>query len=260
MDYKILPLFKSHFSLGKSILTLDEPETKDKKAVPNSLFYILKHAGLDTLVLVDDNISGLLQASKNAKDNKIKLIFGIRLNVCNDMTLKDDTCFRHRAKYIVFAKNSEGYKTLLKIWSVAAREGFYYHSNIDFKTLKKLWNKNLTLAVPFYDSFLFMNSLEGHIHVPELDGFNPVFFKESNSLPFDDLIATKVDDYCKKNGHETIPAQSIFYKSAVDFLAYMTFRCIHNRGFTQKTTIDKPELNHMGSDEFNFDKWLAQNK
>ena len=254
--YKVIPLFKSHFSLGKSILTLEKPSGKEDK-YPISIFDLLTLNKLPTLVLVEDCVSGLLQASKQADESKIKLIFGLRLDVCDDMNQKDEASLIKRAKYIIFAKNSEGYKTLIKIWSVAAKDGFYYSPNIDFKTLRSLWNNNLVMAVPFYDSFLYLNTFCSHIHVPELDTFGPVvFYTESNELPFDDMLGCRVQEYCASNNHIVLPAQSIFYKKQEDYLAYVAFKCVHNRGTRQKCTLERPELDHMTSDHFNFDKWL----
>jgi DNA polymerase III alpha subunit len=255
---KVLPLFKSHYSLGRSILTLEEPFDKSKKAVENSIFYLLTQNKIDSLVLVEDNISGLLQASQNAKNSKLKLVFGIRINFTADCLKQDEDSLRKRAKYIVFTKNPAGYKALVKIWSYASKEGFYYTPCLDFNTLKKLWTDDLILGVPFYDSFLHLNVLHGHQHVPDFDFTKPVFFTEDNDLPFDSVIKDKVLQYCQAHDLATCSAQSIFYKSSEDFAAYVTFRCIHNRGH-QKSTLEKPELNHMGSDTFNFNKWLKEN-
>jgi len=254
--YNVLPLFKSHYSLGKSILTLDEPFDKKKKPVENSIFQILIANKLDTLVLVDDNVSGLLQASKVADECKIKLVFGLRVWVTDDMLNKTEESLKKRAKYVIFVKNSAGYKDLIKIWSTAAKDGFYYEPCIDFKTLKKLWNTDtLSLAVPFYDSFLFLNSFESYFHVPELSFIpNVTFMIEDNSLPFDDYLSAKVQDFAAQSGNSILNTQSIYYKSPDDFIAYLAFRCLNNR-----TTIEKPELAHMGSDEFNFEKWKKIN-
>ena len=247
--------------MGRSILTLEKPTGKEN-VYPISIFDLLTLNKLDTLVLVEDNISGLLQASKNADENKIKLIFGIRLDVCEDALQKDESSFAKRAKYIVFAKDSAGYKSLIKIWSYAATEGFYYSPNIDFKTLKSFWNEHLLLAVPFYDSFLYLNSFCSSAHVPDFDStFGKItFFTEDNDLPFDDALKDRVTEYCTANSHQVLQAQSIFYKSQEDFLAYMAFRCLHNRGARQKCTLERPELDHMTSDQFNFEKWLKNNK
>lgn len=260
---KTLPLFKSHYSLGKSILTLEKPwdkkSTKERPKYSNSIFDLLIDNGLDTLTLVEDTVSGLLQASKFTKENKIKLVFGLRLRLTEDCLNQDEASLNKRAKYIIFAKNSKAYESILKISSFASNKGFYYTPTIDFKTLRQMWNKDLILSVPFYDSFLYMNTFCSHKHVPAMDFCEPTFFTEENDLPFDDLLKNKVEEYCKANKYQTLATQSIFYKSQEDFIAYLAFRCIHNRGTSQKSTLDKPELQHMGSDQFNFDKWKIQN-
>jgi len=257
--YNVLPLFKSHFSLGKSILTLEKPTGKD--GYPVSIFELLKKNSLNTLVLVEDCISGLLQASRVAEEQHMNLVFGIRFQVCADAQQKDENILKTRARYIVFAKNSQGYSTLVKMWSYAAKEGFYYTPCIDLKTLKALWNDNVVMAVPFYDSFLYLNAFCSHVHVPELTAFQPLtFFLENNGLPFDDLLEENVKSYCQSNGHDIVSAQSIFYAAPEDYLAYVAFRCLHNRGPAQKCTLERPELDHMNSDEFNFQKWLRINQ
>lgn len=258
--YSTVPLFKSHFSLGKSILTLEKPSGKEN-TYPVSVFDLAARNNLPSVVLVEDSISGLLQASKNAEELKISLIFGIRIDITDDMEQKDDPSLLKRAKYIIMAKNSEAYKTIVKIWSIASSKGFYYSPSIDFKTLKTLWNENLMLCVPFYDSFLFLNSLCSHCHVPDFDSLGQVtFFTESNELPFDDILLNRVNDYCSSNSTNHVPSQSIFYKSPDDYLAYVAFKCLHNKGHSQRATIERPELDHMSSDLFNFDRWLTSNK
>lgn len=253
MNYKVLPLIKSHFSIGKSIITLDEPSDKKGKPVKNSAFNILIENKLDTLILVEDNVSGLLEASQNAKKNNIKLIFGVRISINNDMELKSDENLSKKAKYVIFLKNLDGYKDLIKIWTKAATDGFYYEPTIDFKNLKKLWNeKNLKLVIPFYDSFLQKNILESHKHVPEIDFTTPAVFIEENGLPFDYILQKRAKEYAVQNNFPLQETQSIYYRSKDDFTAYLTFRCINN-----KTDLDKPNLEHMCSDQFSFDKWLS---
>lgn len=220
-----------------------------------SIFDLLKKHKLESLVLVDDCVSGLLQASSVSKDNKITLCAGLRVWITDDATVKDEPSLKKQAKYIIFVTEPSGYKKLVKIWSYAAKDGFYYEPRLDFKTLKKHWGSDLQLAVPFYDSFMYLNSFEGYNHVPQLDFTKPTFLVEDNSLPFDDYLNEKVNKFAKDGSYDVLPSQSIFYKSSDDFIAYLAARCLHNR-----TTIEKPELNHMGSDEFNFQKWLKVNE
>ena len=112
------------------------------------------------------------------------------------------------------------------------------------------------LTVPFYDSFLHLNNLESHKHIPDFTFTKPIFFKETNDIPFDDILLEKVEDYCAKNNFETLDTQSVYYNKPEDFPAYLTFRCIHARGSAKKSTCERPELSHLCSDTFNFEKLI----
>jgi len=250
---QVLPVFKSHYSIGKSILTLSNSESSPDES--DSIFDICKENDLKEVVLVDDNMSGFLEAYQNSKENNIKLIFGTRITVCNDIQQKDSDSLKSNSKIIIFIKNEEGYKRLIKIFSLAARDGFYYHPRIDYKNLKKFWSNNdLSLVIPFYDSYIFNNSLYGSVCVPELEFCPPTYLLEDNDLPFDEMIRDKVIYQAKNDKAETQSAQSIYYKQKQDFKAYLTFRCINNRSH-----LDKPELEHMTSDEFCFESWKEKN-
>ena len=119
------------------------------------------------------------------------------------------------------------------------------------KTLKSFWNdKDLKLAIPFYDSYVFNNTLYSNLCVPELDFTEPVYFLEDNDLPFDELVTKKVNNLSKN----TQKTQSIYYKNKKDFKAYLTYKCINNR-----SSLDKPELDHMTSNEFCVESWKEKN-
>ena len=105
------------------------------------------------------------------------------------------------------------------------------------------------MAIPFYDSYIFKNALENSICVPELDFVEPTYFLEDNDLPFDNLIKEKIYNISNK----TQRTQSVYYKDKKDFKAYLTFKCINSR-----STLDKPELQHMTSDEFSVEGWRSK--
>jgi DNA polymerase III alpha subunit len=88
---------------------------------------------------------------------------------------------------------------------------------------------------------------------PELSFTKQIFALEDNNLPFDQIVKEKVEKYCS-NKFETINVKSIYYNLKEDFKAYLTFRCINNR-----TTLNKPNLEHMSSDEFSFESWKQAN-
>jgi len=252
---KVSPFFKSHYSIGRSILTL-ENEGSDSENGPDSIIDICKKNNLDTFFLVDDNMSGFLQAYVNSVQNNLKMIFGLRISLCNDLTKKDKESLDQTCKYIIFAKNTNGYKRLIKIFSKASLEGFYYTPRADFNLLSSLWDEeDLQLVAPFYDSFIHKNYLEDFWCSEPLNKFKLDLVIEQNNLPFDNIIANRVKEYSKNNSHSNIIyAQSIYYKNKKDFKPYITFRAIDNR-----TTLGKPNLEHMGSDEFCFESWQEKN-
>ena len=126
----MLPLFKSDFSIGKSILTLELPE-RTQEGSSDSIFSIALANDLDQLILVEDSLTGFLQAHKNSESLGLKLIFGLRISICSALKSDPkDTEKKDESKIIVFAKNDDGCKLLNQIYSLAFTEGM---SRIDIK-------------------------------------------------------------------------------------------------------------------------------
>jgi len=245
-----VPLFKSHYSIGKSILTLEDNDEANPKK-PSSIIEIAKRNNLSSVFLVEDSMNGFLEAFQNCDNNNIKLVFGLRVSVCEDSSVKDKDSVSKESKYVILAKNQEGYKRLIKISSDAACDGFYYQPRTDLKKIKSLWSDNdLQLCVPFYDSFLFNNTLTFGLCFPDFSFTKPMFFIEDNDIPFDYLIRKKVLNYCKDNKFNTLDVKSVYYEKKEDFKAYLTFKCINNR-----TTLENPRFDHLCSNEFSFESW-----
>ena len=83
----VLPLFKSHYSIGRSILTLDEESLEDG---PDSIVEIAKEYALSEVFLIEDNMGGFLQAYQNLDKAGVKLIYGLRLTICPDIEDKNE--------------------------------------------------------------------------------------------------------------------------------------------------------------------------
>ena len=68
------------------------------------------------------------------------------------------------------------------------------------------------------------------------------------------MLSSKIDKYIELSpseaNYQTVNGQSIYYKRKKDFKAYLTFKAINKR-----TTLGKPNLEHMASDEFCFESW-----
>jgi DNA polymerase-3 subunit alpha len=242
----MIPLFKSHYSLGRSILTLEDKSERDE--YPDSIIQIAKQNKLKEIFLVEDNMSSFLEAYSNCRKNNIKLNYGLRISVTESMSDKSEESKTKSSKIILFFKNKKGYQQLTKLYSIAAKEGFYYEPRLDYETISKNWTDDLILCIPFYDSFIFNNTLRNSLCIPQFDFTKPIFFIEDNDLPFDSLVKQKAFSFAEKNGFKTYKAQSIFYNLREDFKAYLTFRCINNRSI-----LSKPNLDHMSSNEFCFE-------
>lgn len=242
----MIPLFKSHYSLGRSILTLEDKDEKDD--YPDSIIQICKENKMKELYLVEDNMSSFLEAYSNCRKNNIKLNYGLRISITDSMNDKSEESKNKSSKIILFFKNKKGYQQLTKLYSIAAKEGFYYEPRLDYQTLSKNWTEDLILCIPFYDSFIFNNTLKNSLCIPQFDFTKPVFFIEDNDLPFDSLVRQKALSFAEKNDLKIYKAQSIFYKERKDFKTYLTFRCINNR-----SVLNKPNLDHMSSNEFCFE-------
>lgn len=256
----MIPLFKSHYSIGKSILTLNDPN-KSEEGGSASIFEISIKNNLEEIILVEDSLVGLIDARKRSEELGIQLIFGLRLDVCDDMTAEvKKGCSMCVHKIIVFARNSNGCNLLNKIYSSAFTKG---SGKIDFKSLKKLYNPtDLKICIPFYDSFIFHNSFS-YKEPCMLDDsfFEPTYFVEDNHLPFDFILKGIIENYCSSNGFEIQQAKSIYYENRADFEAYQTYKCICSRGFSNKAkTLDMPNLDHCASAEFCFESYLESIK
>ena len=248
----MIPLFKSHYSLGRSILTLEDKDEKDD--YPDSIIQICKENKMKELYLVEDNMSSFLEAYSNCRKNNIKLNYGLRISVTESMSDKSEESKIKSSKIILFFKNKKGYQQLTKLYSIAAKEGFYYEPRLDYETISKNWSDDLILCIPFYDSFIFNNTLKNSLCIPQFDFTKPIFFIEDNDLPFDSLVKQKALSFAEKNGLKIYKVQSVFYKERKDFKAYLTFRCINNR-----SVLNKPNLDHMSSNEFCFESIHQRN-
>lgn len=249
-----LAVFQSNYSIGKSILTLDKP-SEVKENGPDSIIDLCCKNGIKNLFLVDNSMSGFIEGYKNSIDNNLNYHFGVKISIGNDINEKTEESFDKTSKIIIFIKNTQGYRDLLKIYSNAATDGFYYEPRTSWNILNELWTDNLLLVIPFYDSFIFDNTLRFCFCVPDFTKIKPIFFIEEHDLPFNDLVKEKVLNYCKENNFEWINAHSIYYNRADDFKAYLTFRCINKR-----SCLDKPQIDHISDNSFCLESYLERVK
>lgn len=221
----MIPLFKTHASIGRSILRIEDVKR------------IADENKLDEVYLVEDTMVGFPEAFRTFGD---KLRFGYRFSIFNEDESQDS-----ESKMIVFADGDEGCKELYDL----------YTRSFDEK-LKTPWNdyKNLKFSVPFYDSFLHKNLIGFFNCMPKLP--EQIWFSiEDNGLPFDRILQTKVEDFIKNNPNPSVKVKSIYYENKEDVEAFQTYKCICNRQPGRQASLSNPRLDHFGSDRFCVEAW-----
>jgi len=218
----MIPLFKTHFSIGKSILRLEDIDriTTDQE--------------IEEVYLVEDSMTGFPEAFRLFGD---RLRFGLRFSIFNENE-------EGESKMIAFANGDAGCKDLYKL----------YTKMFDTKLVTP-WNdyENLVFVVPFYDSFLHKNLTSFSNCMPDLPD-NITFFIEKNGLPFDSILEQKVISY-KSNKQDVQFVKSIYYENKEDVEAFQTYKCICNRQPGRQASLSNPRLDHFGSDRFCIEAW-----
>ena len=117
----------------------------DGAARIKKLVDITKERGWPAVAITDHgNMFGALQFYTACLSAGIKPIIGTEFYIVDDISNKSGKQkFYHQ---ILIAKNNEGYKNLLKLNSIAFKDGFYYKPRIDFNILKKHSNGLICLS------------------------------------------------------------------------------------------------------------------
>lgn len=260
----ITPIFVSNRSIQSAgLLTLDEPG-KAKPGEPVSVFDLARRANLKEVLLIDEKIGGFFSAFRSAEKAHVTLCYGIKLVVCSNLADKTPESRATESKVIVMVTNTEAYSDLVRIWNRAWTTGHFSYRDdsygrIDWAGLKELWTPRLMLGLPFFSSFLAVNTLSFSRVVPDLPPlttFPLAVFREVDSrLPFAPLIKAAIDGYlpvARAEGVtiEEVSSKTVYYDRAADLRSYILRRAQQNR-----TTWDKPNVDHLSSDRFSMQSW-----
>lgn len=250
-----IPVLSSHYSVSfsRSTLTLEKAE-EIKENTPVSICSIAQTHKLDKVFLIDSSFSGFQEAYRNLTEIGVQLIYGIKLHICDDVNDKSDKGAVNDSKIYLIAKNKDGYKELIKIYSEAATNGFYYYPRLDWGQLNKISN-NIDVWISFYDGFIHNNLLSyGVSIIPQFKNVKPKFCVENHELPFDEIIESGVNKYCEETGLEIIKTHQVYYYRNSDIKSMQVFRCINNR-----STLNKPNLSHFSNHSFSWESYDKHN-
>ena len=100
------------------------------------LFKRIKELGMDTVAITEHgNMNAVIKKYQTAKKENVKLIFGMEAYLVKDINVIDKN--EKKSHFILLAKDNECYQNLIKLASIANKEGFYYRPSIDKKILKQ---------------------------------------------------------------------------------------------------------------------------
>lgn len=248
----MIPIFKSHHSYGRSILTIED-ESDIVPGSPVSIIAICKKHNIKDLYLNESSMSGFMQVNKHCTKNNINLRFGYELICCRDIYDKTEESLKTESKVVVWLKDGGGYADLCKFYTHSNTDGYYNYARCDYQSLAALNRDYFSISIPFYDSFIHKNILESGKCVPEFGDMELTFHIENHNLPFDFIIKDALLKYIEKSNHKTVDSHRIYYYSDLDADAYQVFRCINNR-----SRLSKPDLEHFCSREFSFESFQCR--
>lgn len=250
---KTIPIFRSSGgSVGCSILTADKAKEEIKEGEQVSIPTIAKIHDIDPVLVIDNDFTFFPELFKNLSAINKTLYFGISLIVCDDIDDKSQDSLHTEHKINILLKNENGESSLIQLFNKASRDGFYYRPRIDIENLKRFWSDDLKLCIPFFDSFIYNNSLVQRANiVPDFSFTKPTFFLEKHELPFVDCIRERVIGYCNSYDLTTQPTHSVYHYRRKDVGALMALKCIRKR-----THMEKPNLDGFSTDDFCFEAFL----
>lgn len=256
----IVPLFSSAASLKDGgVFTAEKPGAAKKggrKHGPLSLCDLAKAEGLKQVHVVDDRFANFFALHRGLKEAGATLHFGLKLTVCDDMTVKDEASLKNESKVVVWMNGdgSQDYEALINLCSLAATEGFYYVPRIDWKTIRANWHQDLVMSLPFYSSFLARNLMSFASIVPDLPPGPLLVLQEVDQrLSYDEILNDAVERYAAATPGATLQrVKSVYYTTRQQARTQLTWQCILDRA-----TWDKPKPEGFCSREFSWESYKA---
>ena len=227
----VIPLFKSTFSIGRSLLRVED------------LIDIAEKGDVQKMILVEDNFYGFRIINKAFLNLGVPMIYGLRIPVVQSNLSEKPS------KLVFFPKNNRGVKVVRNLYTKC------FTSEGECLNLSKIENGELdeiSIGVPFYDSYIFNNIFHFGLCDLSLDDFDHFYMEEDNRHPFDFQISSAL----KKLGVVTEKTKSIYYRDKDDFEAFQMYKAVCNRKQGRVPSFSNPRLNDFCSNEFCYESYL----
>jgi len=111
--------------------------------------------------------------------------------------------------------------------------------------------KDVKVAVPFYDSYIYNNLFHFGLSHLGLKGLDPIFFIEDNNHPFDFQIRSVIEGL----DVGTKMVKTILHHNKDDFEAFQMYKASCSRSQGRAPTFQNPNLDHFCSDDFCWESY-----
>jgi DNA polymerase-3 subunit alpha len=194
-----------------------------------------KSLGMDSLAITDHGcMFGVIDFFNECKKEGIKPILGMEAYMAPG-DRRDRSAVAGEAAYhlLLLAENLEGYKNLLKLSTLAYREGFYYKPRIDKETLKEFKNgiiaTSACLGGEVASAFMKRDKATAKkIAETYLEIFGPdrFFIEVQKHIKEQDLVNPELADLASRLGCGIVGTNDVHFLTKDDHFAHDVLCCI----------------------------------
>lgn len=251
----IIPIFKDHSSNG---ILVPWKHKECTEAGAKSIIDICKESNSDKCYLISDNFHSFIEAWENTEEEKLQLIFGLEVLMCNDSLDKSDNAKKSNHKIILWMESEDSYQKMIKLstaWKTNKDNELDGTYRFDYKQLKQYFDeKSMKFMIPYFDSFIQKNLLIYNAGViPDISFIKNIWVQSEidSGVPYSRLLDIEIDNFIKNNNNcQKLQTKTCNYYNKKDFLAWQINQCIHNH-----SDFSNPRKEFMCSDNFSFEDY-----
>ena len=219
----------------------------------DSLFDRCKELGMPAVAITDHgNMYGAYQFFLKGREKGVKPIIGCEFYIVDDLTVKSGKVMGDFNHLILLARDNRGYKSLVKLNSIAFVDGFYYKPRIDFKTLSRHADGLICLSACLAGELPRL-IMDGRLADAEKTAlkykalFGEYYYLElqDHGIPEQKLVNARLIEMSKKLGIPLVATNDVHYLRREDAEVQDVLMCIQ----MQKTLDDKNRMK-FSTDEF----------